>query len=127
MRQAGVLGAAALYALEHHVDRLADDHFHAQHLADVIRTIPGLQLEPEQVDTNILIFRVDAKFGTAPEFCQRLMDAGLLMLPVTPKTIRAVTHLDLSGSDIRRAGEIVAEVAEQVPRKLDAATLPKAY
>ena len=80
MRQAGVMAAAALYALEHHIDRLADDHANAQRLADAIRQIDGLELSAEQVDTNIVIFRVEPRLGTAAEFCARLKQRGLLML-----------------------------------------------
>lgn len=127
MRQAGVIAAAALYALEHHVERLAEDHAHARLLAQAIRRIDGMQLVPEQVDTNIVIFRVDPGLGTAAEYTQRLREAGLLVLAISPTTIRAVTHLDVSAEDVRRAGEIIAEVAREAPRKLDPATLPLAY
>ena len=57
MRQAGIIAAGALYALEHHVDRLAEDHDNARVLADAIRETPGLTLDPEVVDTNIVIFK----------------------------------------------------------------------
>jgi threonine aldolase len=112
MRQGGVLAAAALYALEHHIDRLAEDHAHAQRLAMAIRGIEGLTLMDDTVDTNIVIFRVDATLGAAAEFCVRLKDHGLLMLAVGPQLVRAVTHLDVNESDTIRAGEILAEVAE---------------
>jgi threonine aldolase len=127
MRQAGVIAAAALYALEHHVQRLAEDHAHAQLLAEAIRGIDTLRLVPDQIDTNILIFRVDPALGSAAEFCQRLKQAGLLTLPISATTIRAVTHLDVTTEDVRRAGQIVAQVAGEAPRELDSATLPFAY
>jgi threonine aldolase len=126
MRQAGVLAAAALYGLEHHVERLADDHAHAQILADAIRGIPGLELLGDSVDTNIVIFRVDAALGTGAEFAARLQDAGLLMLAVAAQQVRAVTHLDVDRADATRAAEILAEVAgrgsKQKPRAAQGVT-----
>jgi threonine aldolase len=108
MRQAGVLAAAALYALDHHLDRLADDHANAQRLAAGIRGIAGLTLTPDTVDTNILIFRVDPALGTAAEYAERLKARGLLVLATAPQAIRAVTHLDVSAADCDRAVEILA-------------------
>ena len=118
MRQAGIIAAAALYALEHHVERLADDHAQAQRLAAAIRQIDGLSLCPEQVDTNIVIFRVDPRLGTAGEFCALLKQRGLLMLPIDAANVRAVTHLDVDAADVDRAGEILAKTAQKT------ATLP---
>ena len=127
MRQAGVIAAAALYALEHHVERMAEDHANAQLLAAAIRRVDSLRLVPDQIDTNILIFRVDPALGSAAEFCQRLKQAGLLTLPISATTIRAVTHLDVTAEDVRRAGQIVEQVASEAPRELDPASLPFAY
>lgn len=109
MRQAGVIAAGALYALEHHIARLADDHAHAQRLAEAIRLIDGLNLEPDHVDTNIVIFSVNPRLGTAEEFAARLRDRGLLMLAIGPGQIRAVTHLDVSAADVEEASQILAE------------------
>ena len=67
MRQAGIIAAGALYALEHHIDRLAEDHDNARILADAIRETPGLTLDPDIVDTNIVIFEVDPELGTAAD------------------------------------------------------------
>ncbi len=116
MRQAGVLAAAALYALDHHVERLAEDHANASRLAEAVRGIRGLEVVGDTVDTNIVIFRVEASLGTAAEFCQRLKDQGLLMLAIGAQQVRAVTHLDVDESDAVRAGEILAEVAERAQR-----------
>jgi threonine aldolase len=109
MRQAGVIAAGALYALDHHIDRLAEDHANAQRLAEIIRSIDEFELRPPNVDTNIVIFAVDPKLGTANEFATALKQRGLLMLSVGPNLIRAVTHLDLNGDDVERAGEILRE------------------
>ena len=86
MRQAGVLAAAALHALEHHVDRLADDHQHARSLAEGIATLGGLQLEPEAVDTNIIVFQVEDRIATAQRFVDTLATHGVRMLAVAPPT-----------------------------------------
>jgi threonine aldolase len=111
MRQAGILAAAALYALDHHVDRLAEDHANARRLAAGIRHIPGLRLDPDTVDTNILFFQIDAALGTAAEFCERLRREGLLMLVTAPTRVRAVTHLDVTAADAERALEILCRAA----------------
>ncbi len=116
MRQAGVLAAAALYALDHHIDRLANDHANAQRLADAVRHADGLQLATDTVDTNIVIFRIEPSQGTPEEFCSRLKDRGLLMLAIGPQQVRAVTHLDVSEADTIRAAEILTEVAGATPR-----------
>ena len=111
MRQAGILAAAALYALDHHVDRLADDHANAQRLAASVPKIGGLELVGEKVDTNIVIFNVDPSLGTAAEFCVRLKDHGLLMLAIGAQQVRAVTHLDVNEADTKCAAEILADAA----------------
>ncbi len=109
MRQAGVLAAAALYALEHHVDRLAEDHANAQRLARGLRQIDHLQLDPDQIDTNILFFRVDPVLGTAEQFCRQLARGGLLMLPTGPQRVRAVTHLNVTADDVDRAVAVLKD------------------
>jgi len=113
MRQAGVIAAAALYALDHHRQRLATDHANARILADAIRTAPGLQLDPDQVDTNMVIFVVAPRLGTAAEFVAALAEQGVLMGAISATKIRAGTHLDVDEQQIRRAGEIVRQMAER--------------
>ncbi|REK05552.1 MAG: aminotransferase class I/II-fold pyridoxal phosphate-dependent enzyme [Planctomycetota bacterium] len=116
MRQAGFIAAAALYALAHHVERLAEDHEHAQMLAGTVREAPGMELIGETVDTNIVIFRIAPELGTGAEFCERLRQKGLLALSLGPQEVRAVTHLDLDEADTRRACQILAQAAEEAPR-----------
>jgi threonine aldolase len=112
MRQAGVIAAGALYALGHQIERLADDHELAQLFAAAVREVEGLELYPLEIDTNIVIFRVDPRLGTAAEFAARLKSQGLLTLPVGPNLIRAVTHLDVNRADVEQAGIILRAVAE---------------
>ena len=126
MRQAGVIAAGALYALENHVDRLAEDHAKAQRLAEGIRQIDGLELRPPQVDTNLVIYRVDPKLGTAADFAARLKRRGLLISAFGGQLMRAVTHLDLSMHDVERAVEILREVARD-PAMGGVGSAPAAY
>jgi threonine aldolase len=109
MRQAGIIAAGALYALDHHIDRLAEDHEKARVLADAIRTIPGLTLDPDIVDTNIVIFKIAPQLGTAAEFTAKLREQGVLMYDVGRYRIRAVTHLDVSLEQVRIAAELIGE------------------
>jgi len=111
MRQAGILAAAALYALEHHRDRLAEDHANAQRLADGIRRIDQLRLDPETVDTNLVFFHVSAAWGSAADFSSRLKERGVLMLATGPTMVRAATHLDVSAADVDCALRAIEEVA----------------
>lgn len=115
MRQAGVIAAGALYALENHVERLADDHANARRLAEIIGDIDGLELRPPQVHTNLVIYRVDPKLGTGAEFSGRLKRRGLLINSFGGQLMRAVTHLDTSAADIERAGALLREVAAEAP------------
>ena len=111
-RQAGLLAAAALYALDHHIDRLADDHANAQTLAAAIRQSPGLALDPARVETNIVIFTVDPSLGTAAEFVARLEQAGVRGYAIGAQKIRLVTHLDVSAADAAQAADTLLKVAQ---------------
>ncbi|MGO9112519.1 MAG: low-specificity L-threonine aldolase [Thermoguttaceae bacterium] len=108
MRQAGVLAAAALYALDHHVDRLAEDHANARKLAEGLRQIPGVRLEPEMIETNLVYFHLDPARCTAAELVERLRGRGILLHATGPNSIRAVTHLDVTASDVQQAIEAIA-------------------
>jgi threonine aldolase len=114
MRQAGIIAAGALYALDHNIDRLADDHANARILAEAIRNTPGLRLDPEIIDTNIVIFEIDPELGTAAAFCARLRDEGVWMNATAPQRIRAVTHLDVSREQVMHASSVVQETTAEV-------------
>ena len=114
MRQAGVISAGALFALEHHVERLADDHAHAQILADAVCSTEGLTLWPERVETNLVFFDVDPAICSAAGLVGAIKRHGVSMLAMGPTRVRAVLHLDVSEADIRRAAEIIPRVAEQL-------------
>ncbi len=114
MRQAGVVAAAALYALEHHVERLADDHRHAQILAQAIAATPGLQLIPPEVETNLIWFEVDPRLGNATEVALLLRSKGVLVHAAGPQMIRACTHLDVSQAQAEQAAEIIHRTLHRV-------------
>jgi threonine aldolase len=98
MRQAGIIAAGALYALEHHRARLAEDHSSARRLAEGIAGLPGVEFDPATVETNIVIFRATAM--PPAQWVARLKSAGVLVLAGGPDTVRAVTHLDVSAAQI---------------------------
>lgn len=110
MRQVGILAAAGLYALDHHVDRLEEDHIHARMLAEGIATLPGVRLNPDHVETNIVIFDIAPSGMTPMQVAARLQEEGVLVLPFGPNRLRAVTHLDVDGDDIQKALQIFQRV-----------------
>ncbi len=99
MRQAGILAAAGLYALDHNVARLAEDHAHARRLAEGLAELPGVDIDVTRVETNIVVFGVTDAFG----LCGDLYEEGVQLAPLGPRRLRAVTHLDVSADDIERA------------------------
>jgi threonine aldolase len=99
MRQAGVIAAAGLYALDHHVERLADDHANARFLAEGLAELPGVELDPAAVESNIVIFTVPDPGG----FVDALARAGVQVSRVGPTLIRMVTHLDVDRAGCERA------------------------
>ncbi len=109
MRQAGILAAGALYALEHNLERLAEDHENARLLADRLLGVVGVSLI-HPVETNIVIADVSEVGLTALEAMQALYDEGVLCGAAGPATIRFVTHLDVGRTQVMRAGEIAARV-----------------
>ncbi|MET0497286.1 MAG: threonine aldolase family protein [Steroidobacteraceae bacterium] len=113
MRQAGIAAAGCLHALDHHVERLAEDHANARFLADALATIPGIALRTPQPQTNIVFFDVNVTGLTNESFLAQLATRGVRMGQVRGG-IRAVTHIDVSRSDIETAiAAITAIVAGQ--------------
>jgi threonine aldolase len=110
MRQAGILAAAGIYALEHNVERLAEDHLNTKRLAQGIAEIDGLDIDVAAVETNILYFHVRKAGLTVPLLLDRLKAEGVLMGGTGPHTIRAVTHLDVSKDGIDRAVAVLRKV-----------------
>jgi threonine aldolase len=110
MRQSGLLAAAALFALEHHVERLAADHAHARRLAQAAMSTPGLSVPGglEAVPTNMVFVQVDASAGTAADLAGRLADHGVLALPLDPQRLRLVTHMDVDAEGVEHACRALA-------------------
>ncbi len=114
MRQAGVIAAAGIVALEGMVDRLAEDHAHARLLAEGIASVPGIGLDPTQVQTDIVIFDVDPTFMSASLLVQSLRAHSVQVSAVGPARIRAVTHYGIDRADIEAAIAAVRRVMEGV-------------
>ena len=114
MRQAGILAAAGSYALEHHVDRLADDHANARMLADELLRGDDVELDLATVQTNIVVFSLVERRGVpdAATFVERCRDRGVLLNPLGPRAVRAVTHLDVTADECREAATIMRAVAD---------------
>ena len=110
MRQAGVLAAAGIVALDEMVERLADDHANARKLAEGLAQMPGITIDPNQIHTNIVYFEADRKDMTVEELVKHLGDNGARMLPVGPGRIRAVTHYHVSSDDIDYVLEVFGKV-----------------
>jgi len=98
MRQAGIIAAGAMYALENHRDRLAEDHANARTLAEGISDLPGIELDLSTVETNIVMFRITSTPAT--EMVEKLAQADIGMLALVPNQIRAVTNLNVTRADI---------------------------
>ena len=109
MRQTGVLAAAGLYALEHNIERLAEDHANARALAEGLAGIPGIELDLEAVETNMVYFDLSGTGLSAEEFVQRLGERGIRTMDAGPDSIRFVTHLDVGREDVPRALEAIGE------------------
>jgi threonine aldolase len=109
MRQAGVIAAAGVVALETMVERLAEDHEHARILATGLAKVPGVRIDPDAVQTNIVIFEIAGDHLT---FQRRLRDAGLLTTPIGGGRVRMVTHYGIARADIDEALDRVRRVEE---------------
>ncbi len=105
-RQAGILAAAGLYALDHHIDRLAEDHRRARELADAISQLPLFEFTPSTVETNIIVVPIHDPGVTPEEVVERLKSEGVLAVPFGPREIRLVTHLGIDDKDISRTIEV---------------------
>ena len=114
MRQAGILAAAGSYALATNVERLADDHANAQLLATELLRGDDIELDVDSVQTNIVVFDLVERRGVpdAAAFVERCRDRGVLLNALGPRTVRAVTHLDLAAEQCRAAAKVMRAVAD---------------
>jgi len=114
MRQAGVLAAACLVALDESPRKLEEDHRHARLMAEMLSRIPGVKIDPASVATNIVVFDVSAA-GVAPaDISSRLRQRGVLLNAINERQLRAVTHYDVGREDCVQAAEAVAEILRPV-------------
>ena len=108
MRQSGIIAAGALYALQNHRQRLAEDHSNAKRLAKRLAHLPGIQIDPAAVETNIVFFRLTSM--TAAELTAKLKERNVLLSPFGSHVIRAVTHLEIASEQIDAALEVFGEI-----------------
>ncbi len=108
MRQAGVIAAGALHALDHHLDRLADDHRRARRLAEGVADLPGVTVDVERTETNMVL--VDVGAGAAEATAWAIQDAGVACFALNDRDVRFVTHIDVDDRDIDRAITVIRRV-----------------
>ena len=112
MRQSGILAAAGLYALDHNLARLVEDHVDAKILAERLAGLRGVRLDLATVQSNIVIFRMEEGVPDAATIVARAQEAGVLVSAFGERTVRAVTHIDVSRDQCRRAADLLAQVIE---------------
>jgi threonine aldolase len=113
MRQAGIVAAGGLYALKHHVERLAEDHETARMLADGIEDIPGMEVINGPVETNIVLFRWMSTSTELPAFRERMRERGVLLDDRGFPLLRAVTHLGIGKKEVARALLAIRDVVKR--------------
>jgi len=112
MRQAGILAAAGIYALDHNIERLAEDHAKARRVAERLATSSRVELDLASVQTNILVFKLGPGAPDAATVVERARQRGVLIFAFGPRVVRAVTHLDVSADQCARAAQILLEIVE---------------
>jgi threonine aldolase len=110
MRQTGIYAAAGLYAIEHHRERLAEDHSNARLIADVLVQSRRVLLDPASVQTNIIVFRLGDGAPDAAAVVARARERGVLLMAFAARTVRAVTHLDVTRGECERAARVLVEI-----------------
>jgi threonine aldolase len=110
MRQAGLIAAAGLYALDHHMARLVEDHGNARRLAEALVASPRVELDLATVQTNIVVFHLKPGAPDAATVVRNAAERGVLLFAFGPRTLRAVTHLDVTTAQCVRAGAVLAEL-----------------
>ena len=116
MRQSGILAAAGLYALDHHLGQLAEDHANARLIAEQFAGLPGVALDLATVQTNIVVFALDLGMPDAAAIVAQAKEVGVLVSALGPRTVRAVTHRDVPRADCERAAALLAAIIEQGAR-----------
>jgi threonine aldolase len=114
LRQAGMMAAAAIYALDHHVERLREDHDNARIFAEAIAEIPGIKMPLDSLQTNLVFFEVAPEYGPAANLTAGLLEHKVRMLPVGPQRVRACTHLDVDKTDVLQAADAIRTVMREL-------------
>ena len=114
MRQAGVLAGAGLYALDHHIERLAADHHNARLFARSISAHPAVTVSPHEPETNIVIFDVALERGSAHDVSAMLLERGVRIGVLSDLRLRALTHLDVGPDQISEAAAILSTVLDEL-------------
>ncbi len=117
MRQAGIIAAAGIYALQHNVDRLAEDHANAQRFARLIAPIAGIGVNADAIETNMIYFDVSGTGLSAPQIADRLLERGVRIGAISESRMRAVTHLDVDAAGVTEAAQALAAIAEPAGRQ----------
>ena len=112
LRQAGMMAAAAIYALEHNVERMQEDHDNAIAFAKSISRVSGLRIAVENVESNLVFFEIDPARGTSAQLSARLLERGVRINPSGPYRLRACTHLDVNRADLLHAADMVRDAME---------------
>ncbi len=110
MRQAGIIAAAGIYALQNNISRLKDDHENAKYLAEELASVEGISLIYDQIDTNIIYFNVDSNIINASDFCQELRNENILANPSGETKVRFVTHLGVNREDCEKVIETIKNI-----------------
>ena len=113
MRQAGILAAAGLHALDHNLGRLPEDHANARVLAERLVGVGGVRLDLQTVQTNIAVFRLDDDAPDASTVVERAKERGVLVAAFGARTVRLATHLNVDREQCERAAEILAAAIER--------------
>ena len=113
MRQAGIIAAAGIVALDKMIDRLSDDHTNARYIAEKLAQIKGIEIDLNTVQTNMIYCNITKLKVSVNDFVALLKKRGILVSPVTPNKIRLVTNRHVSEKDARRAIEIIWKAVEE--------------
>jgi threonine aldolase len=112
MRQSGIIAAAGLYALDHNIERLAEDHANARLIAERLAQSPRVKLDMATVQTNILVFHVAAGAPDAPTVVARAKEKGVLISAFSPRMLRLVTHLDVTRAQSATAADVIVKAID---------------
>jgi threonine aldolase len=112
LRQAGIIAGAAIHALDHHIDRLKEDHDNARLFAERIAEIDGLKISLEDVETNLVFFEINPQLGTASDLCARMKARGVRLGALGKQLVRGCTHLDITREQVLEAADRLADCLE---------------